>query len=95
MKTVTLQILASDILTTQFTNSEDCAITRALSRAGYPHMRHTGFEIASGKPGIDEVYYATNDKNPELVDLSDKVDMMYMNLEKPEDFEHTLELDID
>lgn len=34
MKTIKLQILASDILETYYHTSRDCAITRALQRAG-------------------------------------------------------------
>lgn len=38
MKRITLKILASDIRETDYMDTHDCAITRALARAGYPHL---------------------------------------------------------
>lgn len=43
MKTIlTLTILASDIKSTYYGNARDCAITRALSRAGRPELTDCG-----------------------------------------------------
>jgi hypothetical protein len=45
MESITLKILASDILTTNYTDSQDCAITRALARAGRPDLQDDANQI--------------------------------------------------
>lgn len=40
-----LEILASDILDTSYSNGKDCAITRALHRAGFKNLHDAGVEI--------------------------------------------------
>lgn len=45
---VILNILAEDIHTSRYTDSEDCAMTRAFRRAGLSHFRETGGYIEDG-----------------------------------------------
>ena len=40
-----LTILASDILNSEYTNGNDCAITRALARAGRPDLMDDANQI--------------------------------------------------
>lgn len=42
---VILKILAEDIRTTDFGRYEDCAISKAVERAGYKGFHHDGFHI--------------------------------------------------
>lgn len=42
MSTITLTILEEDIRTTDYTYSKDCAITRAMRRAGFPYGKDCG-----------------------------------------------------
>lgn len=82
IKSITLKILASDIKSTHYLDFQDCAITRALKRAGYEDFRDNGIEIGVGRTG------AIDFKN--FHDLSSKVKRMYLNPETAEDFEFTL-----
>lgn len=45
MKKITLEIKAEDIMSSSYMNCEDCAITRALHRAGYTNCKDTGLYI--------------------------------------------------
>lgn len=45
MESITLKILASDILSTNYVDSQDCAITRALARAGRPDLQDDANQI--------------------------------------------------
>jgi len=45
METLKLTILANDILTTNYTDGQDCAITRALARAGRPDLMDDANQI--------------------------------------------------
>ncbi len=102
MKKIILNILAQDILEARYLDSEDCPITRALSRAGFPEYEDAG-EI------LDEngVAIATIENNNSYVELVKKLFGMYHTkdgrpyklrgyLSEPtpiEDFEHTLILE--
>lgn len=90
MKEVTLEILASDIKETEYTNSKDCAITRALARAGYPELEDQGLVIANK----DSWEYVIKRDNKKYAELSVKVADMYMGRREIEDFTHVLELNI-
>lgn len=69
MKTIQITILAEDIRTSSYTNADDCAITRALKRAGLD-----AFEGGSYiKSGLDYI------KTPD--DLAERVKGMYKSLE--------------
>jgi hypothetical protein len=86
MSEITLNILASDIEETDYSNSDDCAITRALRRAGKLGWKDTGTEIQSEtRAYIVELY-----KNKSFTTLSKRVVDMYYNDLKPEDFTHTI-----
>lgn len=45
MKTIKLKILAEDIRELNYGNPNKCPITKALARAGYPHLRDEGMNI--------------------------------------------------
>lgn len=104
MTTVNLQILAKDILETNYFISNDCAITRALKRADIEACDVDG-EISNGKTGRGRT--TIDGSNKTYQNLSWKVICMYMSktlpvghqidegtVIAPEDFECTLELDI-
>lgn len=83
MNKLTLNILASDIKETIFTNSTNCAITRALNRAG-KEWSHIGFnQVRTEDDLILEV--------EGMQQLSSKVWDMYNNYTTPEDFTFTLQ----
>lgn len=42
---IVLNILRADILNSKYTNANECAITKALARAGYPEYRDCGSDI--------------------------------------------------
>jgi hypothetical protein len=46
MRSISLHIKSLDILRSDYLDKFDCAISRALDRAGYPHLRHEGTDIA-------------------------------------------------
>ncbi len=93
MSQITLNILAEDIKTTNYTNCSDCAITRALQRGGYEGWKDTGLSIKNEK-GEEVIHY---NENPQYKNLSDKVVAMYGGVNfldsdfpkpiEPEDFE--------
>ena len=98
MKTITLNILAEDIKTTDYTNSDKCAITRALRRAGLGAHEGGGGEIWHDS-------YGSYIKTP--VQLCNKVRSMYKSLDpekwigptdsnlpciEPQDFTYSLEI---
>lgn len=90
MAKIKLQILAKDILSSQYTDSSNCAITKALARAGYPEYEDAGTGICI-EDTLDEV---VNDSNETYRKLRDKVQNMYDYKETHEgvieDFEHDL-----
>jgi hypothetical protein len=45
MSNIHLKIRVSDIKHTNYNDANDCAITRALERASYPHFRDEGVGI--------------------------------------------------
>lgn len=102
MKTVTLHILAEDIKTTNYLSQENCAITRALQRAGI-NAKDCGVRIKSLDTGLD---IGSNKA------ASSKVVAMYRHpscafplnnwgikdpdyIREPADFSFDVELDID
>lgn len=87
MQELTLNILASDIETTDYMEADDCAITRALVRAGRPDLVDTGLAISVRGSIIGDLVKLGN---PTYRELSDKVVSMYEGNSKPEDFTHTL-----
>lgn len=91
MTKVTLKILASDIRNTQYANAKDCAITRALHRAGYPHLKDCGTDIFDT---ITNKEVISADDSIEYNNLMNRVINMYYMDEEPKDFQVTLELDL-
>ena len=84
MITITLNILAKDIEETNYFNSDDCAITKALNRAGYEYLEHTGIDFLNKNKDISF--------NPENhTDLSWKVQDMYNKIIPVENFTFSLE----
>lgn len=95
---ITLNILAKDIYETNYHNSKDCAITRALERAGID-ARDCGVCIRDNKTN-DELINFSNDV---YRNLAGKIVLMYDGAGKlsktkpnnaltPEDFEVTLNI---
>jgi len=85
MKTIQITILAEDIRTTKYCNFEECAITKALHRAGIKKYEFGG-EI--GRHILGKTIKTPND-------LSDKVVSMYgygNNPIEPQDFRYDLEI---
>lgn len=69
MKTIQITILAEDIRTSSYTNPDDCAMTRAIKRAGLDAFEGGGYiEL-----GLD---YIKTPKN-----LAERVKGMYKSLE--------------
>jgi len=84
MSTVKLQILKKDIEETSYFNQSDCAITRALHRAGYDDAKDEGLCISKNRSiWISGKVYS---------DLTEKVQYMYRRITEPEDFEIELEI---
>lgn len=89
---VKLQFLGSDFNESNYMNTHDCAITRALYRAGIKaidcgtYIRTEGYKKDSTE--------LTDFSNKDYRDLVNKVTRTYDTL-NPEDFEWELELDID
>lgn len=91
MEELILNILASDIETTKYIDNDDCAITRALARAGRSDLIDCGTDICYKRDRFFEeerVFIAWG--NPTYEELADKVCNMYKKELKPEDFTHTL-----
>ena len=87
---IQLDILAEDIKETQYANAKDCAITRALNRAGYPNLRDGGIIIKDMETGNTVIGYT----NPDYAGLAGKVSYMYMGWLPTIDFSVTLDLNI-
>ncbi len=66
------KILAEDIRNTNYFSIKDCAITRALNRAGYENWKDCGLVIKNGE-GMEVV----NESNEQYSRLSNKVIAMY------------------
>ncbi len=96
---IKIKILAEDIRNTNYFSSKDCAITRALHRAGYPNLRDCGVSIMNDNDGS-----RSNIMNHgEYMKMTDKVINMYAFVDKqvkmnspvePEDFEFIIEVDL-
>jgi hypothetical protein len=95
-KEVTLQILAKDFYETDYYDSDDCVITRALHRVGLTHLHDAGTDIIDNR---ENVYAAGEDYKQ----LASRVVGMYFYLKKedparscnytpecPKDFEATI-----
>lgn len=87
---IALQILAQDIVETNYLDSDECAITRALVRAGYIMYRHVGRDIRHSDGKFDDQVILCDKYDSNLDDLTDKVWNMYHRLEPPQDFTFTL-----
>lgn len=104
MRKVELQILAQDILISDFTTPQDCAITRALVRAGI-NARHDGYNIVQGyNPKIINTS-SIKDLTEKVLDMYHHESTEYYKAEltggpifkrenpiKPQDFTYKLEL---
>jgi hypothetical protein len=80
---IILEIKKEDILNSEYMDSEGCAITKALIRAGYTTFSDSGLGIREGWNFIFDKY------NSNYTELFKKVVKMYgFGLEKmePEDF---------
>ena len=101
MTTVVLEFKAVDFKETNYTDSKDCAITRALHRAGYPMLRDCGSEIC-----VDIFTDVTSFDNSDYEKLVDELVLpmykfvanhkRYANdlVLEPRDFTYELELDL-
>lgn len=58
---ILLNILASDILESNYFNSETCPITKAFHRAGYPHLEDWGCTIENVSLGKKVYTYSEED----------------------------------
>ena len=71
MKTITLTILAEDILLDNYKDYKDCPITKALHRAGYLNLEDIGFISGTDNDGnkitIDNNGIVYNDTYNNLV----------------------------
>lgn len=86
-----LRILAKDIRETNYNHSKDCAITRALERAGRPDLKDEGVDIVYKE--TREVF--TDKENPSYLELSNKVVDLYKlkrfgRIKEIKGFNHTL-----
>lgn len=95
MEKLTLKFKPSDFVGNNYTNGSDCAITRALKRAGFPDAEDAGLDIRGLKIDGVEIKINTFD-NKSYKSLSKKVQATYglykefndITLIKP--FQHTL-----
>jgi hypothetical protein len=91
MARVKLQILAEDIKNSNYLYSSNCAITKALERAGYSEYHDAGTDICKRNDGEDILI---DNSNKTYAELTEKVRAMYRNKELKEgiieDFEHEL-----
>jgi len=85
MESLTLKILKSDIDTTFYTDGWNCAITRALHRAGFPDWYDCGTYIKD-KNGNKIVTWNNSDYDK----LCSTVIKMYQGSEPAVDFEITI-----
>ena len=90
MTQVTLHILAEDIKTTSYLNGNDCAITKALHRAGHPELQHSGLFIIKDKEDSFDV--VCNDDEHRT--FTKKVQDMYNGRTEIKDFSATLNLNL-
>jgi hypothetical protein len=91
---IKLNFLKKDFKETNYTDVYDCAITRALQRAGIDAI-DVGIGITSSNtlnaPGKRKMMSA--DSNTDYCELASKVQDMYLSI-PAEDFEYTLDLDL-
>lgn len=96
MPTITLQILKEDIETADFTDSEDCALTRAFRRAGHADWYDLAGSVHQHKGGT-----VIGSDNEDYAVLYQKVAGMYKFVDpkgwdgefvatQPIDFTHTI-----
>lgn len=86
MSTITLTILEEDIRTTDYTYSKDCAITRAMRRAGFPYGKDCGSYLI-----IDDYTLIRRSENDSYKKLVERVTSMYAYVEMPvQDAEHLM-----
>lgn len=103
MRKVTLEIRAEDIRNTRYDRANECAITKALQRAGIDG-RDCGFSIALNSNEKEIIDH----RDPDYARLTRRVVAMYgyvrnipehlvnkANMEEPQDFSVELNLDID
>jgi hypothetical protein len=88
MVKIVLNILASDIKETDYLRASDCAITRALLRAGYPNLIDCGTEISKKKSKLIVDSYIPFNYNI----LANKVMEMYEDKGEIEDFTYEIEV---
>src|SRR5687768_4607628 len=101
MRTVTLNILAEDIRTTDYFNQQDCAITRAFKRAGVD-ARDAGTIIYPliGEEEIGEIDWENKSKilnmyrSPQSINYQNMSGWREYSVE-PQDFSFEVELNID
>ena len=94
MTIITLTILGEDIKTSEYINYKDCAITKALHRAGFPNYFDEGCDISDDKNNV-----IVSNNNQSYNDLSNKVQDMYRQFRESdkdeeihiEDYTHVLE----
>lgn len=98
MKTVTLHILKSDFADTGY-HTYPCIVDKALARAGYPHLKHNGTGIRDADYNTVWKMYDKEDSNDPfhrvLCMASDTIAHNSEERQEPEDYEVTIELDID
>lgn len=87
--TINLEILAEDMSSTTYTMGCDCAITRALKRAGYPHLQDSGIGI---KDMNTNSYIVTERESGQYQSLSNHVIAMYGGRIPQADFKCSLEI---
>lgn len=75
LTTLSLNILAKDILENDYINANECPITKALARAGRPDLH----DIAGLYNKADEKRLFFTDSNPSYQTLRDNVLGMYAN----------------
>lgn len=95
MKKITIKVLAEDIITSRYTDPDDCAIARAVKRS----VPHLDVSIGPWAVHIEKTYY------PLSKEIRDKINGMYKSLGvyhqddedtasiKPEDFEFELTIE--
>lgn len=91
-KLLTIRIVGADFSETDYRNCNDCAITRALKRAGYSKLRDCGVNIdGKGKSHWENVRLPVETDNYDA--LADKVINSYRKAKKGakiRDFSYTL-----
>lgn len=80
---IELEIKAEDIESTEYVDARDCAITRALARAGHPELIDVGKYIA-GVLDREKINFWNYPQ------LAKKVSYMYQGCLKVEDFTYIL-----